>query len=66
MKLNNESKSNFAESFHLRNAKIVIPYGWVDPSGAEARTQGPQILFLKKGLVENGSITRIIKYYKII
>lgn len=61
VKLNHETKSNFAEIFHVRNAKIIIPYGWVDPSTAEGRTQGPQILFLKKGLEKNKFNVEIIQ-----
>jgi hypothetical protein len=61
VKFKHESNSNFAESFYLRNAKIIIPYGWVDPSGAEGRTQGPQIFFLKKGLEKNKFNTEIIQ-----
>ena len=57
------------EKYHLVNntptnsksALIIIPNGWTDPLTDAGRTQGPQILFLTKGLEENGFVTKIIE-----
>lgn len=74
--LNNYSKNMHRISIKFRDdnflntkmlsgkAKILIPYGWIDPFSAEGRTQGPQILFLKMGLEQNGYDVHIIQLKK--
>ena len=47
-----------------RKAKIIIPCGWIDTLSAAGRTQGPQILFLEKGLKQNGYDVEIIQLKK--
>jgi hypothetical protein len=54
-----ESKTD--ANSNLKKAKIIIPDNWSNPLSVEGRTQGPQILFLKEGLEQNGFATEIIQ-----
>jgi len=59
---NLENNTSIIDScFNPKKALIIVPDGWIDPLRVEGRTQGPQIQFLKKGLVQNRFETKIIQ-----
>jgi len=49
---------------HIKFAKILIPKGWSNPETVGGRTQGPQIEFLRLGLVGCGLKVEIIEVMK--
>lgn len=60
-----ESESIVTEKrSHFKFAKIIIPKGWSDPETVGGRTQGPQIQFLKSGLMSCGLQVEIIEVVK--
>ena len=59
-----ENRNNVDSNVNSKKALIIIPDGWIDTSRVEGRTQGPQILFLKKGLEQNRFDTKVIQLRK--
>ena len=59
-----DNKININSYVNPKKVLIIIPDGWIDPLRVEGRTQGPQILFLKKGLEQNRFDVKVIQLRK--